>query len=444
APTIGLEGLLQRATPAAMAAAPVAGRIIEAGDFDPAQAPQHAALLIRDQLGNHYDPVRPLRLTASAAEQARRRYEVTLDWAVGHLQRLNATQQATADLAELTAWKNRVGKLAVGAVLPATDVRQFAERIPRIVERVQAVQPPGSATVTPPEEVELLAQDPRTVARVVAFELKTHLDLTVTDDQGAASRYRIDPQGWIVELREGSDGTFAPVTAAEVIFGLDRDLKLRADAAGIRLRRQMATYHELLGRTPVQMDAAAELGPELETRIREARADADDRAREWITEGLPARSANPLAAHVARHDTDIPQTRAGQARRLLAPVLPPGWTTTGPLPQAPDTLRPGTRLWITRPQGAAAARVDADGTYRLYDPFALGTAERTLDAQQFQDVLAGAQAVTLVEPDVLTSWLLQDGNWAASRQFAEENLGVLRADPTATRLTQDQQQARPA
>ncbi|SCL29314.1 hypothetical protein GA0074692_2703 [Micromonospora pallida] len=448
APTIGLEGLLQRATPAGMAAAPVADRVIQAGDFDPDQAPQHVALLIRDQLGNHYDPVSPLRLTASAAEQTRRRYEVTLDWAVGHLQQLNATQQATADLAELTAWKNRVGKLAVGAALSAADVRLFNERIPQIVERVQAVQPPGSPSVTPPEEVELLAQDPRPVARVVAFELKTHLDLTVTDDQGAASRYRIDPQGWIVALREGPDGTFAPVTAPEVIFDLDRDLKLRADAAGIRLRRQMALYHELLGRTPVQMDAAAELGPELETHIRQARADADDRAREWITEGLPAKPANPLAVHTARHDTDTAQTRAGQARRLLAPVLPPGWTTTGPLPlplpQAPDTLRPGTRVWITRPQGAAAARVDADGTYRLYDPFALGTAERTLDAQQFQDVLAGASAVTLVEPDVLTSWLLQDGNWTASRQFAEDNLGMLRADPTATRLTQDQQQARPA
>ncbi|OZV76605.1 hypothetical protein CA850_26380, partial [Micromonospora echinospora] len=444
APTIGLEGLLQRATPAGMAAAPVAGRVIDAGTFDPQQAPQHVALLIRDQIGNHYDPVSPLRLTASAAEQTRLRYEVVLDWAVGHLQRLNPVQQAAAGLAELTAWKNRVGKFAVGAVLPATDVRQFAERIPQIVERVQAVQPPGSPSVTPPEEVELLAQDPRTVARVVAFELKTHLDLTVTDDQGTASRYRIDPQGWIVALREGPDGTFAPVTAPEVIFDLDRDLKLRADAAGIRLRRQMALYHELLSGTPVQMDAAAELGPELETHIRQARADADDRAREWITEGLPAKPANPLAVHTARDDTDTAGTRAGQARRLLAAVLPSGWTTTGPLPQAPDMLRPGTRVWITRPQGAAAARIDVDGTYRLYDPFALGTAERTLDAQQFRDVLAGAQAVTLVEPDVLTSWLLQDGNWAASRQLAEDNLEVLRADPTAARLTQDQQQARPA
>ncbi|WP_246835567.1 hypothetical protein, partial [Micromonospora sp. MH33] len=455
APSIGLEGLLQRATPAGMAAAPVAGRVIDAGTFDPGQAPQHVALLIRDQLGNHYDPVSPLRLTASAAEQTRLRYEVVLDWAVGHLQRLNAAQQAAADLAELTAWKNRVGKLAVGAALSAADVRQFAERIPQIVERVQAVLPPGPASVTPPEEVELLAQDPRTVARVVAFELKTHLDLTVTDDQGAASRYRIDPQGWIVELREGPDGTFAPVTAVEVIHGLDRDLKLRAFSAAIGAPQQREIYRRLLERTPVQMDAAAELGPELETHIRQARADADDLTREWITEGLPTRSANPLGAHVARHDTDSPQTRAGQARRLLAPVLPPGWTTTGPLPEVPATLRPGTRLWITRPQGAFAARVDADGTYRLYDPLALGTAERTLTAAQFQEAVtlaalpvvsenATPKTVILVEPDVLTSWLLQDGDWAASRQFAEDNLSVLRADPTAARLTQDQQQARPA
>ncbi|GAB3156686.1 hypothetical protein GCM10027290_54940 [Micromonospora sonneratiae] len=191
-----------------------------------------------------------------------------------------------------------------------------------------------------------------------------------------------------------------------------------------------------------QSEAPAQLGPELAEHARQARDSADDRAREWIAQGLPGGPANPATAHAARHDTDPPGARAGRARRLLAPALPPGWTSTGPLTQAPDTLRPGTRLWIARPQGAAAARLDIDGTYRLLDPLTPGTAERTLDADQFHDVLAGAQAVTLVEPDVLTSWLLHDGNWTASRQFAQDNLATLQADPTAARLAQVQQQAR--
>ncbi|TWH69533.1 hypothetical protein JD77_04543 [Micromonospora olivasterospora] len=116
-------------------------------------------------------------------------------------------------------------------------------------------------------------------------------------------------------------------------------------------------------------DNHATLLRELTDPAPKVRDRADDRALKWITQHLPGEPTTaPTAPTIPRHDTDTPQTRAGRTRRLLAPTLPPGWTTTGPLTQRPPTLRPGTRLWIARPLGAAAARIDTDGTYRLLDP----------------------------------------------------------------------------
>ncbi|MFI0793779.1 hypothetical protein ACH4OY_13965 [Micromonospora rubida] len=437
AQSFGLEGLLVRTTPAEMAKAPVAGQTIQAGDFDAGQVAAHTALLIRHELGNHHQPVDPIRLTASTAERARQSLATVLDWAIGHLRTLSDAQRAAAEFDGLVALRDQLP--AAGSRRSAAEVRAEEAAATVILDQVARVYPPGSAPPGPNEELEMLGQDPVTVARGVAFELNTHLDLEVTDG-ATANRYRIDPLGRVVELRQDG-GSATPVTPEQVVQGLDPELVRRADAAAIDMAQRVLIYEELLARTPLQPEAAAVLPSELEERIRQARDGADDSARQWLAQSLPDGAGT--APRAARHDSDTADGRAGRARRLLAAGLPPGWTTVGPLPRLPTALRPGTRIWIAREQGAVAARLDIDGSYRLHDPLSPGTPEASLSADQFRE-LAGAGAVTLVEPDVLTSWLLHDGAWAASRQFAIGNLDVLRADETASNLARALARAQPA
>ncbi|MFD0584828.1 hypothetical protein [Dactylosporangium darangshiense] len=446
-----LDQLLERSTPAAMAAgtgtgatAPagraigtVAGRRVEPGDFDPGQAAPHAALVIRDQLGNHHGAVPPIRLSADARTRSRRRYELLLNWAVHHLNTATPGQQAAADLAELTTWQGQVG------AGDALTTQQLDRRAADIVRRVGQVQPPGVAAPERPHEVQMLDQDPMTVARGVAFELATHVDFTATDAQGTVSRYRIDPVGLVVELVD-QDGAYTPVTSTQVVRALPVQLRVDAVVAGIGPAQQWRIYEELLERTPIQMEAAARLVRELRRRIDQAQDDADEDARTWITGGLPRPIGTPRAGNSARGTvrvtTELPHRRAGRARRLMSADLPPGWSSTGPLRQLPDNPRPGTRLWIERPQGAVAAYLHPDGDYRVHIPRA-GLDVQTMTAAAFRQQFGRRLAFTLVEPDVLHSWLEHDRYWAASQQFAQNNLAALMADPNAASLAQAQQRA---
>ena len=444
-----LDELLEQSTPAAMAAgtgaAPppgpparatgtVAGRRIQPGDFDPGQAAPHAALLIRDELGNHYDPVAPLRLTTDARARSQGRYTLLLNWAAAHLATLPPAQQADAGLPELTTWQKAAGT--------ALTAQQADDRASDIIQRVNGTRPPDAEPLALPHEVTMLHQDPVTVARGVAFELHTHLDLEATGTDGTVSRYRLDYEGRVVELR-ARHGGHAPVTATQVVQALPGQLTRAAAAAGITPAAQERIYADLLERTPIQMEAAAQLEPELWQRIAETRDRTDDEARTWMTGGLP-RPAGPAAGTVTGNPVRTPGappgSRAARARRLAATDLPSGWWSTGPLRQVPDLLRPGTRLWIARPQGAIAARLQADGTYRLHDPLAPHDA-RTVTATDFHHEFTGPQAVTLIEPDVLRSWLQLGRDWAASEQFAQRHLQDLQADATAAILAQEEQLA---
>ncbi|HWB37364.1 MAG TPA: hypothetical protein VHA75_15205, partial [Rugosimonospora sp.] len=347
--TFDLTDLLERTTPRAMAANPVAGRTIQAGDFDPGQAAPHAALLIRHRLGNHYEQVAPIRLTVNAVEQARRRYELTLNWAIDRLTRAaEPGSPPAALLTRLAGWQVEVAPVAAGGPMPDGLAQAFGPRTEQIIEQVRALQPPGSPPLTPPDEVVMLGHDPIDVARGVAFELGTHLDLTVTPVTGAARRYRIDPQGWVVQLRPTATGGHVVPTAASVVATLPADLRNRATAAGVD---PADAYAHLLTTTSVQTDAADGLRDEVEERIRQARDSADDRTRRWLAEGLPTLPGTPLPDGPV---WDTPDGRAGRVRRLLSAALGPGWTTSGPLRQVPAAPRPGTRLWIARPQGAFA------------------------------------------------------------------------------------------
>lgn len=456
-----LDVLLERATPAAMAVGPaapvpatqptratgtVAGRRVEPGDFDLGLAAPHVALLIRQQLGNHHDPVPPLRLTADAASRSKRRYHLLLDWAVAHLDTATPGQQAAADLAELTGWQ------ATPATATPLTARQADQRAADIEQRIERVQPAGVPGPPRPHAVQLLEQDPMTVARGVAFELATHIDYTYTAADGTVSRFRIDPEGRAATL----NGSGNPTTSAEVVGALPLPLRNEALAAGIDQRRQEAIYEELLAGTPLQTAAVTDLEPELRHRIELARNAEDDAARTWIAGHLPrpaghSRADDP-ARGTARGTAEPFSSRAARARRLLAADLPPGWSSTGPLPGLPPTdPLPGSHLWIVRPQGTVAAARLPNGDYTVHDPRKRTegaataatdgagsdtTHEETMTAAAFRAQYADAGAVTLVEPDVLHSWLVHDGDWAASRQFAQLRLAALRADPNAVTLAQ--------
>ncbi|WP_433376351.1 hypothetical protein [Dactylosporangium sp. CA-152071] len=454
-----LDQLLEQSTPAAMAAGAgatrpatrsatrpagpagratgtVAGRRVEPGDFDPGQAAAHTALLIRDQLGNHYGAVLPFELSADARTRSRRRYELLLDWAVRHLGTATPAQQAAADLAELTTWQGQVG------AGDPPEIRQADERAADIMRRVERVQPAGVAPPEQPHEVQLLNQDPMTVARGVAFELGTHVDFTAVDAQGTVSRYRIDPEGRVVELRVQA-GADTPITYNQVLRDLPASLRRTAREAGIDSAQQRRIYEELLEGTAIQMEAAAGLEHELRRRIQRARANADDGAGAWIAGGLPRPAGSPPAgpAHDRNRGTaESPDSRAARARQQVTTDLPPGWSSTGPLHQLPGNPLPGTRMWIARPQGAVAAYLHVDGDYRVHDPLTRG-GEQTMTAAAFRQRFGTAQAVTVVAPDVLHSWLAHDGDWAASQQFAQHHLTALLADANAASLAQEQQRA---
>ncbi|MEV0128432.1 toxin glutamine deamidase domain-containing protein [Dactylosporangium sp. NPDC050688] len=509
-----LDALLVRATPAAMAVGPaapvpatqptratgtVAGRRVEPGDFDIGQTAPHVALLIRDQLGNHHDTVPPLRVTANDTARAQQRYQLVLDWAVAHLTSATPGQQAAADLAELLKWQTP----PADATPP--DLELAKERTADIQGRIARVQPPGTPVPPLPHAVLLLDQEAMTVARGVAFELGTHIDYTHTAEDGTVSRYRIDPEGRVVPL----NGSGNPVTSAEVVATLSPERRNEALAAGIDQRQLEAIYEELLAGTPLQMEAAAKLDEELGHRMERSRNAEDDAARTWIGNhlsrpgGLP-RAKDP-ARGTARGTNQPPGSRAARARRLLAADLPPGWSSTGPLPGLPATdPLPGSHLWIVRPQGTVAAAVLPNGDYTVHDP-RKGAAEpapgateagkdakkeagkdakkeagkdatetgkdakkeagkdatetgkdakketgkdatteagkgapheETMTAAAFRARYADAEAVTLVEPDVLRSWLVHHGDWAASRQFAQQHRHALQADPNVIALAE--------
>jgi hypothetical protein len=389
---------------------------------------EFVALRIRDRLGRHFDEIPPIRLESNALERAGRRYDAVRRAVIAHFASPDAMSPAAMALtARLTADHG----YRPGDVVTVAAARDFEERTPQLISEAEKLTPAGAKPFERPDLMSALDLDPAVVARQVAFELDTHLDLDLIGPDGTRTRYRFDPDGWGVEL-VGAHGEYLPETADQIVHRLDPALLGRADAAGVDAADRELIYQDLLTRTPVQSEAHRALLPELRQRMRQARAETDRRAVEWLTESLSG------SAVAAGPPADTVPVRAARARRLLAAGLPPGWSTIGPLPlplplppPIPSSLRPGTGIWIALPERTVAARLRADGTYRFWDPIAAAD-EQVLSAADFGNRTAEAVAVTLVEPAALRVLLEYDGDWAAARRFAEQHLDELRQDGNAT------------